>query len=99
MPGEQPKTILPIEARATEMMVSPIAIRIKFFHDAWKQITSDKFFLGITKGYKIKFNNEPNQKFPAKEPVMSNTKKYKFKIAIEALEEKDEIFKCKPCIK
>ena len=44
--------------------------RLKFHHEKWTKITSDKVILNIVKGYHIDFISVPFQAHPPKQPTL-----------------------------
>lgn len=49
----------------------PFAGRLRYFSQAWSQITSDNFVLSTINGYKIPFSKSPTQKSePKASPVI-----------------------------
>ena len=55
--------------------------RLKFHHEKWTKITSDKVILDIVKGYHIDFISAPFQDHPPKQPTLDKHEE----IALNAL--------------
>lgn len=77
--------------------MSNIAGRLKYFHEAWSAVTSDRFILNSISGYKIIFNNIPEQRCSLKDGLLNKKDRPLMQNAINDLLRKGAITTAQPC--
>lgn len=71
--------------------------RLKFYLDNWREITNDKYILGIVSGLSIPFKSEPVQNFNSKEISFNSAEARSVSAEICRLLDCNAISKVEPC--